>query len=104
LLRDYVCAQQDYSSNAPKLSLNDCLRVASTFVGLSLIMEQLSPVGSKDPTMGIEMIEADYFRLYCLHPATGELWTLLAHRAKKYSRFSNIVYFSISRCFLHDQI
>eukprot|EP00298_Acanthocystis_sp_HF-20_P000982 c11369_g1_i1.p1 GENE.c11369_g1_i1~~c11369_g1_i1.p1 ORF type:complete len:144 (+),score=48.07 c11369_g1_i1:23-433(+) len=62
--------QQDYSSAAPKLSLNDGLRVASTFVGLSLIMEQLSPAPGKD-FYGIDFLEAGSFKLYCIHPAAG---------------------------------
>lgn len=39
---------RDFSSAAPTHDINEHLRLASTFGGLSLIMQQLSPVHRRD--------------------------------------------------------
>ena len=39
---------RDFSSSAPTHDINEHLRLASTFGGLSLIMQQLSPVRCRD--------------------------------------------------------
>eukprot|EP00455_Lapot_gusevi_P046902 TRINITY_DN6259_c0_g2_i1.p1 TRINITY_DN6259_c0_g2~~TRINITY_DN6259_c0_g2_i1.p1 ORF type:complete len:140 (+),score=38.11 TRINITY_DN6259_c0_g2_i1:62-481(+) len=66
--------QQDFAS-IPKLSLNDYLRVASTFHGLHAIAGNLSPV----PIIsGIESIETEHFKLQCFMTLTGVKFFLTA--------------------------
>jgi len=59
--------QQDFAP-IPKLSGNDYLRLASTFHGLHAITGNLSPSGSSS---GIEILEADTFKLQCFQTPTG---------------------------------
>ena len=46
---------------------NDYLRLASTFHGLHTISAEVAPLISA----GIDMLDADTFRLQCLHTLTG---------------------------------
>jgi len=59
--------QQDFAA-IPKLSGNDYLRLASTFHGLHAITSNLSPTGSSS---GIDLLEADTFKLQCFQTPTG---------------------------------
>lgn len=52
----------------PKLGGNDYLRLASTFHGLHAITSNLSPTGSSS---GIEILEAETFKLQCFQTPTG---------------------------------
>ena len=58
---------KNLSSNAPQLSINDWLRLGSTFHGLHEISSQIAPV----PSSGISSIETDIFRLQCMQSLTG---------------------------------
>jgi len=60
--------QQDFSATAAKLDTNDHLRLASTFSGLALIMQQLSPAKGSS---GMELLEADGFVLQSFDTPTG---------------------------------
>jgi len=59
--------QQDFAP-IPKLGGNDYLRLASTFHGLHAITSNLSPTGSSS---GIEVLEAETFKLQCYQTPTG---------------------------------
>eukprot|EP01113_Clastostelium_recurvatum_P003039 TRINITY_DN11313_c0_g1_i1.p1 TRINITY_DN11313_c0_g1~~TRINITY_DN11313_c0_g1_i1.p1 ORF type:complete len:137 (+),score=23.20 TRINITY_DN11313_c0_g1_i1:156-566(+) len=59
--------QNDFSS-IPKLAANDYLRLAGIFHGLHAITSSLSPNG---PSSGIELLEADTFKLQCYQTATN---------------------------------
>ena len=48
---------------------NDYLRLASTFHGLHTISAEVAPLISA----GIDMLDADTFRLQCLHTLTGSM-------------------------------
>ena len=48
---------------------NDYLRLASTFHGLHTISAEVAPLISA----GIDMLDADTFRLQCLHTLTGNM-------------------------------
>jgi hypothetical protein len=65
---------QDLSSNAPKLSSNDWLRLGSTFHSLHAIAAQVAPVVSS----GIESLEMGEFKLHCFQTLTGIKFVLTA--------------------------
>ncbi|KEP64483.1 UNVERIFIED_CONTAM: sybindin family protein [Hammondia hammondi] len=70
---------------AVQLSANDAIRLASTFHGLSAIAAQVSPAALEKGNpfaalqpRGINLIEADNFRLQCLETRTGLKFVLVA--------------------------
>ena len=65
---------KNLSSNAPNLSINDTLRLGSTFHGLHAIATQIAPVVSS----GIEKIETDSFKLQCYQTLTGVKFIITA--------------------------
>ena len=62
------------SATAPPLTVNDCLRLGSTFHGLHAIATQIAPVESR----GIERLETDTLRLQCFQTQTGMKFVLTA--------------------------
>eukprot|EP00929_Paragymnodinium_shiwhaense_P003816 TRINITY_DN104492_c0_g1_i1.p1 TRINITY_DN104492_c0_g1~~TRINITY_DN104492_c0_g1_i1.p1 ORF type:complete len:158 (-),score=28.06 TRINITY_DN104492_c0_g1_i1:15-488(-) len=70
---------QDLVPGAVPLSANDKIRLSSVFHGISACAEKLSPIrrdasaGSFDflRSSGIQVLDADTFRLQCFHTATG---------------------------------
>ena len=56
------------SSSAPKASINDMLRIASTFHSLHEISKQMAPIAG---CKGIQKIETRSFTLYSLSTLTG---------------------------------
>ncbi len=52
-----VSLPQDFSTTAAKLDVNDHLRLASTFSGLALIMQQLSPVAGSSSMQILEALQ-----------------------------------------------
>ncbi|PXF42788.1 Trafficking protein particle complex subunit 4 [Gracilariopsis chorda] len=58
------------SENAPQLSPNDCLHLASTFHGMQLLVQQLSPEPS-DHGFGIVTLETESYVLQAYRPETG---------------------------------
>ena len=69
-----VVFNMSLSPQAPELTVNDCLRLGSTFHGLHAITQQIAPVKSG----GIEKIETDQFRLQCFQSLTGTKFVLTA--------------------------
>ncbi|CAK4631934.1 hypothetical protein LEN26_020463 [Aphanomyces euteiches] len=66
--------QQDLSSEAPKLSSNDYLRLGSTFHSMHAIAALAAPASSK----GILSMETDSFRLQCFQAMTGTKFFITA--------------------------
>mmetsp|Transcript_32861 Transcript_32861/g.75151 ORF Transcript_32861/g.75151 Transcript_32861/m.75151 type:complete len:137 (-) Transcript_32861:42-452(-) len=66
---------RDFSPEAPKLSLNDMLRLVSTFHSIHAIAGRITPV---PPRNGIELIETDTFRMQCYQTMTGLKFLLTA--------------------------
>ena len=65
---------KNLSSAAPNLTINDCLRLGSTFHGLHTIVPQIAPVISS----GIERLETDTLVLQCLQTLTGTKFVITA--------------------------
>ncbi|ORY99074.1 Sybindin-like protein [Syncephalastrum racemosum] len=65
---------RDFTDNLPKLSSNEYLVLAGTFHGVHAITSQISPLPNSS---GIEMLEADTFRLYCFQTLTGTKFLLV---------------------------
>ena len=62
---------RDFSSTAAKLDVNDHLRLASTFSGLALIMQELAQKISPGASSKMELLEADGFVLHSFDTLTG---------------------------------
>eukprot|EP00013_Stygamoeba_regulata_P001653 CAMPEP_0177636240 /NCGR_PEP_ID=MMETSP0447-20121125/4331_1 /TAXON_ID=0 /ORGANISM="Stygamoeba regulata, Strain BSH-02190019" /LENGTH=186 /DNA_ID=CAMNT_0019138085 /DNA_START=16 /DNA_END=577 /DNA_ORIENTATION=+ len=108
--------QKDFSAAAPKLELNDHLRLGSTFHGLHAITSSLSPCG---PSSGIKVLETDTLILECFQTPTGIKFfatapkgtTNLAEKLKGvYDRYADFVlknpFYELEqpiRCELFDQ-
>jgi hypothetical protein len=58
---------RNLSNAAPNVSVNETLRLGSTFHGLHAIATQIAPVIS----LGIEKLETDTFKLQCFQSLTG---------------------------------
>jgi len=65
---------KNLSSIAPSLSVNDVLRLGSTFHGLHAIATQIAPVVSA----GIEGLQTDTFKLQCFQSLTGVKFVVTA--------------------------
>jgi len=65
---------KNLSSIAPNLSVNDVLRLGSTFHGLHAIATQIAPVVSA----GIEKMQTDTFKLQCFQSLTGVKFVVTA--------------------------
>ncbi|CAM9306122.1 unnamed protein product [Phaeothamnion confervicola] len=65
---------QNLSPRAPKLTINDWLRLGSTFHSLHAIASQVAPV----PSSGIEKLEAESFQLQCYQTLTGVKFVITA--------------------------
>ncbi|KAI8388665.1 Sybindin-like protein [Radiomyces spectabilis] len=66
--------QKDFADQLEKLSSNEYLVLAGTFHGVHAITSKISPVHNSS---GIEMLEADKFRLYCFQTLTGTKFLLI---------------------------
>ncbi|KAI9308378.1 Sybindin-like protein [Cunninghamella echinulata] len=66
--------QKDFTENLAKLSSNDYLVLAGTFHGVHAITSKISPIYNSS---GIEMLEADNFKLYCFQTLTGTKFLLI---------------------------
>jgi hypothetical protein len=58
---------RNLSTAAPNISVNETLRLGSTFHGLHAIATQIAPIIS----LGIEKLETDTFKLQCFQSLTG---------------------------------
>ncbi|CAM9725997.1 unnamed protein product [Ectocarpus fasciculatus] len=65
---------QNLSSAAPRLNINDWLRLGSTFHSLHAIAAQVAPV----PSSGIEKLETDTFKLQSFQTLTGVKFVITA--------------------------
>mmetsp|Transcript_5063 Transcript_5063/g.7700 ORF Transcript_5063/g.7700 Transcript_5063/m.7700 type:complete len:154 (-) Transcript_5063:328-789(-) len=65
---------QDLSSLAPQVSVNDWLRLGSTFHSLHAIAAQVAPVVSS----GIEKLETDTLKFQCFQSKTGIKFVITA--------------------------
>ena len=65
---------KNLSSIAPNLSINDVLRLGSTFHGLHAIASQIAPIVSA----GIEKLQTDTFKLQCFQSLTGVKFVITA--------------------------
>ena len=65
---------KNLSSIAPNLTVNDVLRLGSTFHGLHAIATQIAPVISA----GIEKLQTDTFKLQCFQSLTGVKFVVTA--------------------------
>eukprot|EP01111_Echinosteliopsis_oligospora_P009418 TRINITY_DN2750_c0_g1_i1.p1 TRINITY_DN2750_c0_g1~~TRINITY_DN2750_c0_g1_i1.p1 ORF type:complete len:132 (-),score=24.41 TRINITY_DN2750_c0_g1_i1:25-420(-) len=79
---------EDYAAGQ-KWGGNDYLRLASTFHGIHTITTQLSPTGHSS---GIEVIEAETFRLQCLQTPTGIKFYVVADPNHQIDALMNQVY------------
>jgi hypothetical protein len=77
----------------PKMTTNEKIFLASMFYPLFAIASQLSP---EPRCSGIEVLEADTFKLYCFQTLTG----ILCHRA--YLDFSLVVNIKVFRSIAQD--
>lgn len=80
---------------APRYSLNDFLRLASTFHGLQQLSKEVAPVAESALSFGIETLEVSSFRLRSYQPPTGIKFVVLStpeHDAELLSSFLREVY------------
>ncbi|KAI9590954.1 Sybindin-like protein [Syncephalis fuscata] len=89
--------QRDFGDNLNRLSGNDYLILAGTFHGVYAIASKISPIPGSS---GIDMIEADTFRLFCFQTLTGIKFLLITdpqhaqadqHLRKIYELYSDFV-------------
>ncbi|KAI9013305.1 hypothetical protein HDU85_000668 [Gaertneriomyces sp. JEL0708] len=59
---------RDFSDGLAKLTSNEYLVLAGTFHGIHAIASRISPVPGSS---GIELLEADTFKMYCFQTLTG---------------------------------
>jgi hypothetical protein len=62
------------STLAPSLTVNDYLRLGSTFHGLHAIATQIAPVQS----LGIQKLDTDVMKLHCFQSLTGVKFVVTA--------------------------
>ncbi|KAI8813377.1 Sybindin-like protein [Cladochytrium replicatum] len=66
---------KEFAEGLAKLSTNEYLVLAGTFHGVHAITSRISPVPN---STGIEMLQADTFKLHCFQTATGTKFLLAA--------------------------
>ncbi|KAJ3043136.1 hypothetical protein HDV00_005752 [Rhizophlyctis rosea] len=59
---------KDYTEGLGKLTTNEYLVLAGTFHGVHALTARISPVPASS---GMEMLEADTFKIYCFQTLTG---------------------------------
>ncbi|KAJ1923375.1 hypothetical protein IWQ60_003846 [Tieghemiomyces parasiticus] len=70
--------QRDFNESLNRLSSNDYLILAGTFHSIHAITTRISPVGNSE---GIELLEADGFKLHCFQTVTGIKFLLITDPA-----------------------
>jgi hypothetical protein len=75
-----VIYHQSFHKDAPKLGMNDYLRLGSTFHGLYAITSQISPANSPSggTSSGIQVMETDTFKLQSFQTPTGIKFYVIA--------------------------
>ncbi|KAH8917202.1 Sybindin-like protein [Atractiella rhizophila] len=69
--------QRNYSDGLSPLSANEYLVLAGTFHGIHAITGRIGPKIPNAPQGGVEIIEAESFKMCCLQSATGTKFVLL---------------------------
>ncbi|CAJ0649699.1 6747_t:CDS:10 [Entrophospora sp. SA101] len=72
--------QKDFNEGLAKLSANEYLVLAGTLHSVHAITSQISPVRNSTSS-GLEVLEADTFKLYCYQTLTGTKFLILADPA-----------------------
>jgi len=72
--------QKDFNEGLAKLSANEYLVLAGTLHSVHAITSQISPVRNSTSS-GLEVLEADTFKLYCHQTLTGTKFLILADPA-----------------------
>ncbi|RUP51894.1 Sybindin-like protein [Jimgerdemannia flammicorona] len=66
--------QKDFNDGLAKLSSNEYLVLAGTFHGVHAITSKISPLPNSS---GIEILEAENFKLHCFQSLTGTKFLLI---------------------------
>ncbi|KAJ1987318.1 hypothetical protein H4R33_002923 [Dimargaris cristalligena] len=66
--------QRDFNEGLQRLSSNDYLILAGTFHSIHAITSRISPTGNSD---GLDLLEADGFKLHCFQTVTGTKFLLV---------------------------
>jgi hypothetical protein len=69
--------QKDFNEGLAKLSSNEYLVLAGTFHSIHAITSKISPIRNSTSS-GLEILEADIFKLYCYQTLTGTKFLILA--------------------------
>ncbi|CAI2168116.1 5130_t:CDS:2 [Funneliformis geosporum] len=69
--------QKDFVEGLNKLTSNEYLVLAGTFHGVHAITSKISPVRNATSS-GLEVLEADTFKLYCYQTLTGTKFLIIA--------------------------
>jgi len=69
--------QRDFTEGLNKLTSNEYLVLAGTFHGVHAITSKISPVRNATSS-GLEVLEADSFKLYCYQTLTGTKFLIIA--------------------------
>ncbi|KAJ3386218.1 hypothetical protein HDU84_001735 [Entophlyctis sp. JEL0112] len=71
--------QKDYTDGIAKLTSNEYLVLAGTFHSIHVITSKLSPTRNSS---GIEVLEADSFKMFCSQTLTGTKFLLVTDPAQ----------------------
>ncbi|KAJ3416670.1 hypothetical protein HDV05_000500 [Chytridiales sp. JEL 0842] len=71
--------QKDYTDGVSKLSSNEYLVLAGTFHSVHVITSKISPL--KGPSGGLEVLETDLFKMFCVQSPTGTKFLLFTDPA-----------------------
>ncbi|KAJ1984890.1 hypothetical protein H4R34_000341 [Dimargaris verticillata] len=66
--------QRDFNEGLNRMSSNDYLILAGTFHSIHAITSRISPTGHSD---GLELLEAETFKLHCFQTVTGTKFLLV---------------------------
>ncbi|CAB4379001.1 Sybindin-like protein [Rhizophagus irregularis] len=69
--------QRDFADSLNKLTSNEYLVLAGTFHGVHAITSKISPVRNATSS-GLEVLEADTFKLHCFQTLTGTKFLIIA--------------------------
>ncbi|CAG8470932.1 5443_t:CDS:2 [Ambispora leptoticha] len=69
--------QKNFSEGLKKLTANEYLVLAGTFHSVHAITSKISPVRNVTSS-GLEVLEADTFKLYCYQTLTGTKFLIIA--------------------------
>ncbi|KAI8823422.1 Sybindin-like protein [Fimicolochytrium jonesii] len=73
---------RDFTDGLAKLTTNEYLVMAGTFHGVHAITSRISPVPGSS---GMEVLEADTFRIFCFQTLTGVKFLLITDPLQPYA-------------------